>query len=697
MKHRLTSLLILASVIGLCAAESPPLNLTRAADVRALDEVAASGHLPVRLRGVVMLPPVGRGNSFVISDESAAVFCQQSPPMPVRIKRGDVVEVTGRSELGDFAPFVITDSITVHGTGEMPKPAAVTFDQLATSAFDSQWVEVSGIVRRSVTLKKPASEWLIELATGGGRLRVNFRDPQAGAELVDAEIRVAGVCFYQFNKSGQIINPLLVVPSGIEIQVVRPPPTKVPVRRIDRLMSFVSDGFYGHRVRVIGVVTYHLPGEGFWLEENGHGLRVIQPDGLLLVPGETVEVTGFPVLGDYSPELEDVTVKRLAYGIAAAPRLLKSTTAALDHDASLIRVDATLIEQIRVPRGMRFIFRDDSGDFTAHLRLDDGWKSAPVWETDSLMRVTGICQISKPLLGPAPGTLLPSEFELILRSPTDMQVLRTPPWWSAERRARLFAVVTAGLGLIVGFVIWLARRRLRQSTVARKQSEAEFSAILAERNRIAREIHDTLAQGLGAISMHLEVAKGEVSAGSSAAAHLAEASSLTRDSLREARNSIWNMRSQVLERHDLAGALAGVLDQLTEIDDIEGRFLVNGDRFRLSPVTENNLLRIGQEAISNAVKHSEAKHIEVTLGFSAREVSIRVKDDGCGFDPVESQADGRHFGIVGLRERAQELGAVLRLASAPGHGTEVILNFPITPPESRIHDATPTHPHSDRR
>jgi signal transduction histidine kinase len=696
MNLPLTSLLILASVFRLGAAEAQPMHLTRAADVRALDKAGASAHLPVRLRGVVTLPPAGRGNSFVIADDSAAVFCQQFPPMPVQLRCGDVVEVTGRSDMGGFAPFVISDSITLHGTGEMPEPAAVNFDQLATGAFDSQWVEVSGIVRRSVPLENFSSEWLIELATGGGNLKVAFRGPQVAADLVDAEIRVAGVCFYQFNKSGQIINPLLIVPPGIMIEVVLPPPTMVPLRRIDRLMSFVSDGFYGHRVRVVGVVTYHLAGEGFWLEEDGQGLRVKEPDGLSLVPGEKVEVTGFPVLGDYSPELEDVTVRRLADGIPAAPRMLKSSAAALDYDASLIRLDAALIEQVRVPRGMRFIFRDDSGDFTAHLRMENGWRGAPAWETESSMRVTGICQISKPPLGAAPGTLLPREFELILRSPADLLVLRTPPWWNAERRASLFAMVTVALGLIVGFVIWQARRRLRQSAVVRKQSEAEFSAILAERNRIAREIHDTLAQGLGAISMHLEVARGQVSTGSSAAAHLAEASSLTRDSLREARNSIWNMRCQVLEHHDLAGALAGVLDQLTELDDIEARFIVTGDRFRLSPVAENNLLRIGQEAISNAVKHAEAKHIEVTLGFSKHEVSICVKDDGCGFDPDTSPADGLHFGIVGLRERAQELGATLRLESTPGGGTKVILNFPVTPPETGFPDATQTHPYSDR-
>jgi signal transduction histidine kinase len=152
--------------------------------------------------------------------------------------------------------------------------------------------------------------------------------------------------------------------------------------------------------------------------------------------------------------------------------------------------------------------------------------------------------------------------------------------------------------------------------------------------------------------------------------------------MREARNSIWNMRSQVLETHDLAGALAGVLDHLTEIDGIESCFLVTGERFRLPPVTENNLLRIGQEAIANAVKHSAAAHIEVALDFSPDEITLRVKDDGRGFDVKIDPPDGSHFGLVGLRERAQELGADLHLQSWPGRGTEVVLHFPLSRAES---------------
>ena len=679
-KYLLVGLITFVSAHRLCAAEDSPARITRAADVRLLDEAAARSHRAVGLRGVVLLPPVLWGHSFVIADDSAAVYCQGAWEQRVDLKRGDLIEIAGRSEQGGFAPYVVAESFKVAGSGAIPGPAAVTFEQLVSGSYDSQWVEVAGIVRRSDRLENYSKGWLIELATGGGRLKIQVRDPDAGRQAVDAEIRLAGICFYQFSTSGQVLNPLLVVPAGVPVAVLRPPPTAVPIRRVDRLMSFASDGLPGHRVRVSGVVTHHLTGNGIWLEQNGRGLRVVYRQGPALAPGEVVEVTGFPVQGGYSPELEDATVQCLSQGVPAPPRDVQSTAEAIDHDAGLIRLNATLIEQIRIPLGLRLVLRDAHGEFSARLAQDSTSGNMPVCDIDSVVRATGICQVSKPLPGWAPGTLVPREFELIMRSPADLEILRRPPWWNAERRARLLGTTTAVLGIVVGFIVWMARRRLRQSAAARRQSEAEFSAILAERNRIAREIHDTLAQGLGAISIHLELVKDQLPPDSDAAIHLAKASGMTRESLREARNSIWNMRSQILENHDLAGALAGVLDQLTESADIDCRFRVTGNRFRLQPTTENNLLRIGQEAISNAVKHAGAKRIEVTVAFSPGEISIHVKDDGCGFDLNTEPTGGHHFGLAGLRERAQELGATLHLASTPGHGAEVILEFATTIP-----------------
>ena len=204
-------------------------------------------------------------------------------------------------------------------------------------------------------------------------------------------------------------------------------------------------------------------------------------------------------------------------------------------------------------------------------------------------------------------------------------------------------------------------------------AEAEFAAILNERNRVAREIHDTLAQSLGAISVQLELARthaAEFSAG--AKNHLATAHKLAREALAEARESIWNMRSQVLEKGDLGEALEDILQQLTEGTGVASHMRVEGPRHRLPPVVENNLLRIGQEAITNACKHANPACIEVTLQFSARTVRLDVTDDGVGFVAGTQPAGRRRgFGLVGMKERVELLDGTIEVASAPGQGTHI--------------------------
>jgi signal transduction histidine kinase len=470
---------------------------------------------------------------------------------------------------------------------------------------------------------------------------------------------------------------LLVVPSGIKPVMVDPPPSEVSLRRIDRLMAFSDKLDHGRRVRIRGVVTHVRPGEAIWLEGERHGIRVNVEDTAGHAPGEEVEVLGFPVRRqNYSPEMEDALITRLAGGPARMPLVLGSSQAALDHDAGLITLEAEVAEIMRVPRGLRFVLRDPQRDFVAHL--DHAPQPLPHgWQTGSLVRVTGICSVPTVSEGSWTGTVDPREFELIVRSPSDLQVLETPPWLNAERRSWLLAALSAVLGLTVFGIVRSSRRELRQAAAARRQSEAEFAAILAERSRIAREIHDTLAQGLGAISLHLDMMKDHVPAGSKAENHLLEATDIARDCLSEARHSIWNMRSQVIEENGLDGALAGVFDQLTDIDGLEGDFKVVGEPFRLPPVVENNLLRIGQEAITNAVKHASAKRIEVTLAYSPQRVTLRVTDDGRGFDPESVRGQTGHFGLLGLNERAQEIGATLRIASKAGRGTEVTLEYPM--------------------
>lgn len=243
----------------------------------------------------------------------------------------------------------------------------------------------------------------------------------------------------------------------------------------------------------------------------------------------------------------------------------------------------------------------------------------------------------------------------------------------------MFAAITVVSLLTVAVVMSLARQRLREQETRRAMAEAEFSAIITERNRMAREIHDTLAQGLVATSVQLELAKGEVDpAAESLSRHLNIAHQLVRSSLAEARNSIWNMRSQVLETGDLGGALEGILRQLSDGTDVATKMQITGRARRLPPVTENNLLRIGQEANTNATKHSGARRIDVALDFGEKHVRLSVKDDGHGFNATQPPPGAGGFGLVGMRERAVLLRGDLTIRSAPGKGTEISLNVPVS-------------------
>jgi signal transduction histidine kinase len=138
------------------------------------------------------------------------------------------------------------------------------------------------------------------------------------------------------------------------------------------------------------------------------------------------------------------------------------------------------------------------------------------------------------------------------------------------------------------------------------------------------------------------------------------------------------MRSQVLEKRDLGQALEGILVQMTEGTGVTPSMRVEGASRRLAPVVENNLLRVGQEAITNASKHANPARIDVTLGFDRRTVRLAVTDDGVGFS-IGSQSGGnrRSFGLVGIKERAELLGGTVEIKSAPGQGTRVVVTVSV--------------------
>jgi signal transduction histidine kinase/ligand-binding sensor domain-containing protein len=222
---------------------------------------------------------------------------------------------------------------------------------------------------------------------------------------------------------------------------------------------------------------------------------------------------------------------------------------------------------------------------------------------------------------------------------------------------------------VVGLVALVQRLRLRRA-------EREFNAVLGERNRIAREIHDTLAQGYVGISVQLEVLTEllRMNKVEAAAKHLDITRGYVREGLADARQSIWALRSQDSGETTLPVKLR----RMVEADGghgIESAFSIFGAYRPLPPETEQEILRVAQEAIHNVNKHAGARHLWTQLEYRRQEIVLEVRDDGHGFSAAVTPAPG-HYGLTGMRERAAAIAGSLELTSEPGGGTTVRLRVP---------------------
>jgi signal transduction histidine kinase len=212
-----------------------------------------------------------------------------------------------------------------------------------------------------------------------------------------------------------------------------------------------------------------------------------------------------------------------------------------------------------------------------------------------------------------------------------------------------------------------------------RQIRYRFALVLDERARLAREIHDTLAQGFVGISSQLDaVAMCLPDETAPVRKYLDMARKMARHSLTEARRSVMDLRASVLEGQDLAAALESSTRMWTAGSGVDVEVDVGGPRTPLSEEAEQQLLRIAQEAVTNVLKHAGASKIRVTLHLEARRLFLRIVDDGRGFEQQDAfSSQGGHFGLIGMRERAERLGGEMRLASQPGRGTEVEVKVPL--------------------
>jgi signal transduction histidine kinase len=227
-------------------------------------------------------------------------------------------------------------------------------------------------------------------------------------------------------------------------------------------------------------------------------------------------------------------------------------------------------------------------------------------------------------------------------------------------------------GLVLAGVLAAYRIRLRQV-------HARFRAVLDERNRVAREMHDTVIQGCASVSALLEAV---VSIGPDESGSRRELLDCARTQVRvtvdEARRAVWNLRQSGTASPEIGPLLDQMAQQASHAARVPVRFEASGKPVLLDPAVEHDILMVAREAVYNAVEHAGPSEVRIQVHFEDDKIRLRVLDDGCGFNPTETLlAAGEHFGLVGMRERTERLGGYFDIRSAPGTGTELLVEVPV--------------------
>jgi diguanylate cyclase (GGDEF)-like protein len=437
-------------------------ELTTVHDIRALSSEEAGHARPVRLHGVVTVLS-GWKSSFFFQDATSGISVDRSSDAP-KLQPGEVVEIEGVTGSGLFAPVVVANKVTVLGGGKMPPARLFSRDKLAGGAEDSQWLAIRGIVRSAVVRPSWGRQVLfLEVDIGGGDLvAVRVHDfSDAGLDRLPAStVTIRGVCGTVFNDKRQFVGLRLFVSNLNDVKAERLAPADpfgLPLRPLGALMQFGDRQGAVNRVKVQGIVTYYQPGEGLFILDGSQGAFVQSRQTTSVAAGSRVEAVGYPAAGGYSPRIVDAVFRviGMAQPPAGEPRVASGMIvqrdgfAAAPYDSALVRLQGVLVEAIPGVDEDVLLLRDGATNFSAKLPHSGQAQTAP--ELGSLLSVTGIC------VAQADNAYQVRSFELLLRSPADLVVIRKAPWWSPAH-AKL-VVVAALIVVVLLMSAWMAMLR----------------------------------------------------------------------------------------------------------------------------------------------------------------------------------------------------------------------------------------------
>lgn len=655
--------------------------VTRLADLRALPVAEAEKGHPVRVEGTVMGLNPSAPFHFFLHDGTAGCFIKTVlSGRPRQLQEGDRVLVQGISDPLGFYPSVRDAKVRVLGKGKLPEPVRPSAGDLFFPGLDSEWVEVPAVVtgyelgddRLTLSVEVYGLDFKAELPM--------TPDVEGGAaRLMQRPVRLRGIMGTIFNRQRQMTDRHFFVPSldSITPSVPQNDGENAPLLGVTQLLA----GSHGPSVlvRLRGTVT-QLDPRGFYLRDSSGSTLVQAAFSTHFQTGAMVEVEGFGSVAPFRPVLRATKVTEHGTPVAMKPLPFDPGTDDLaGMHAEWVTLDADFLGRRDGPFESVLQFSGGGRFFEALLPNKSHDGGNPPHPGDRV-RLTGICELTTthalPRLDWVDG------FRIHLPETGGITVLRRAPWWTTRRLIGALGLMS-GVAAIGVLGTWMLQRQVkRQMSVISEKLRAE--AIGEERDRMARELHDTLEQQLSGVALQLDGLDHAVKQNPAAAAstlHLARR--MLRYTRLEARRSVWDLRSRVLEKDGLAAALRAIGESGGEAGPAVAVHLTGTER-PLPAGMDFHLLRIAQEAVTNAGKHGAAHAIRIDLEYLPQMVTLRIRDDGCGFDPDAAHSPGPHFGLMGMRERASKIGGHLVVSSAPGEGCTVTLTANLENPSESL-------------
>ena len=663
----------------------------------------------VRTLGVVTLAVPDRFD-FAVEDDSAGIWVtalQVSDVEPWRslrqaLRPGDEVEVTGGLDRGGYAPRIVMQEMRVIGNRPLPEPQPADLARLFSGFDNCRRVELTGVVQG---VRDRGREWGLVVSSSARRMLVRISKGTLSTspeQWIDATVRFTGVVGAVRNSRGEFLAPMLWVGLAEDMVIVNQPPstafaaTLVP---LDRIARYRFDPNSGHRLQTEGTVTSVMEGRSFSIQQGLCGVRVQTVSSPPLKLGDRVQVAGFLDMSRQTAGISDAVVQVVGHEAvpAAQPispqeiihinteaRRLGVIAQPSTYDGCLVTFPARLVEKKTAVPGMGQLVLSSGEATLSAIYEGDGFEPLRGLEPGSELMVTGVMQVEMvgdEGLSSVASDPIVKQLSLMLRSPADVQVLRTPSWWTA---GRLTAALSGLAAVLAGSLLWVGllrqqvaatTERLASEMRRRRDAALEFDASLRERNRLAANLHDTLLQSLTGIDFQLGACRaGGQNNGEEPSTHLDVAQKMVAHAAEELRGSVWALRTMPVAGRSFRESLETIATQTCHGHPEQIAVRVAGMPNDVPQFVAGNLLLVAQEALHNAVHHAGARQIEVvaTGDAAAGSIDLTVRDDGRGFTPGSQLGpDQGHFGLSGMRERIERLGGTLSIESQPGSGTTV--------------------------